>query len=101
MEIIPGEGRVDVVLEGLWNTARSWVIVRADQVQGMDFRIDARGQQQARQGNILRSDRSEVHRSIERGTQADHGDRRVVDHAVAHDGIAIATGFESDGHQGR
>ena len=101
LEIIPGEGRVDVVFEGFWDAASAWVIVRSDQIQRVDFRIDARGQQQARQGYILRSDRSEVRRCIERGTQADQGDRRVVDHAVAHDGIAVAAGFESDGHQGR
>ena len=101
LEIIPGECRVDVVFESFWDAASAWVIVRSDQIQRVDFRIDARGQQQARQGYILRSDRSEVRRCIERGTQADQGDRRVVDHAVAHDGIAVATGFESDGHQGR
>ena len=101
LEVIPGKGRVDVVLKGFWDTASARVIVRADEVQRVDFRIDARGQQQARQGNILRSDRSEVRRCIERGPQADQGDRRVINHAVAHDGTAVATGFESDGHQRR
>ena len=101
LEVIPGECRVDVVFEGFGNAASSRVVVRTDQVQCMDFRIDARGQQQARQGDILRSDRPEVRRGVERGAQADHRDRRVVDHSVAHDGIAVATGFERNAHQWR
>ena len=75
VEVISGEGWIDVVLEGFWNVASTGIVIGSDQVQRMDFRIDIRAEQQTRQRNVFGSDGSEIRRSIKRGTQAHQGDR--------------------------